>query len=106
MDLSQTISAHQPPSQYPEPESGNQEGPPKETSTTFGHLEAVSTRYVNMVLHDSEPHDIFGVLAGVFMWIALAGFLVLPGSFPKLKKIVKDSGELGRVVHLMQKIPL
>jgi hypothetical protein len=53
-----------------------------------------------------EPHDFFSILAGVFMWIVLAGFLVLPGSFPEIQNFVNSSGELGKVVRFMRNIPL
>jgi hypothetical protein len=44
--------------------------------------------YITMVL---EPVSIwYDVLSNVFMWIILAGFLVLPSTFPNLEKIVDD----------------
>jgi hypothetical protein len=82
MDPSQTISAHQPSTQGPDPGSGNQERPPQETPATLGYLKAakiVLTRDRKMLL---DPHNFLSIMAAVFMWIVLAGLLVLPGSLP------------------------
>src|SRR6266852_4205078 len=89
---SQPISANQPPTQSPDPESGSQENPPHTHATLGDEIEAakiVVTRYLNMLL--DEPHNLFSILACIFMWIVLAGFLVLPSSFPKIQKIVNGS---------------
>ena len=52
------------------------------------------------------PHDFFSILAGVFMWIVLAGFLVLPASFPEIQNLVNKSGEISKIVRFMRNIPL
>jgi len=107
MSLSQPISPHQPPTQDPDLESGYQERPRQGTPATLGDLEAakiVVTRYLKMLL--DEPHNLFSILACVFMWIVLAGFLVLPDSFPKVQNVVNKSGELTKVVQFTRNIPL
>jgi hypothetical protein len=108
MDLSQRISAHQLPTQSPDPESVNQEKPPQEQPATLGEeIEAarvVVTRYLKMLLE--EPHNLFNILACIFMWIVLAGFLILPSSFPQIQKIASGSGELTKVVNFTHNIGL
>ena len=47
------------------------------------------------------------VLAGFFMWVVLAGFLVLPGSYyPEIEEILEKSGELRKVLKYIQNVPL
>jgi hypothetical protein len=53
-----------------------------------------------------ESHDFFSILASIFMWIVLAGFLVLPGSFPEIQNFVNKQHELSKVVRFMRNIPL
>ena len=55
---------------------------------------------------DSPPHDFNNVMAQVFLWILLAGFLVLPSTFPNIQTIVKGSGALTNVVHTVRNVPL
>ena len=64
----------------------------------------VKTRYLMMVL--DEPPDIFNILAWIFMWIVLAGFLVLPSSFPQIEEHVNSLGEIAKAVNFTQNIPL
>ena len=64
----------------------------------------VKTRYLMMVL--DEPPNIFNILAWIFMWIVLAGFLVLPSSFPQIEEHVNPSNQLAKVVNFTQNIPL
>ena len=104
MNPSRTISAYQPLDS--DTESGNQERPPQDTTAKLGYLGAtrvVLVRYGKMLL---TAHDFFSILAGICMWIVLAGFLVLPGSFPKMQNVVNDSHNLSKVVGFMQHIPL
>ncbi|KAN0113548.1 hypothetical protein V8E52_007612 [Russula decolorans] len=104
MDPSQTISAYQPPDS--DTESGNQERPPQDAPAKLGCLGAarvVLARYGKMLL---ESHDFFSILASIFMWIVLAGFLVLPGSFPEIQNFVNKQHELSKVVRFMRNIPL
>jgi hypothetical protein len=55
---------------------------------------------------DAPPHDFYNVMAQVFLWILLAGFLVLPSTFPNIQTIVKGSGTLTKVVHTARNVPL
>jgi hypothetical protein len=40
------------------------------------------------------------------MWIVLAGFLVLPSSFPNIQTILGDSNKLSKVVRVARNVPL
>ena len=53
-----------------------------------------------------EPPNLFNILAWIFMWIVLAGFLVLPSSFPQIEEHVNSSGEIAKAVKFTQNIPL
>jgi len=110
MDSSQTISAdHQPRTQdsLADTESGaKEEGPPQETPETWGCLGAANVvlkKYGKILFGDN---GFFNILAGVFMWIVLAGFLVLPASFPKIENLVNKSGEISKIVASMRNLPL
>ncbi|KAN0114264.1 hypothetical protein V8E52_006914 [Russula decolorans] len=85
--------------------------PPKRAGTmrTFGGSGAtgnsiVRTQYTDMVF-ETMPFR-FNVMTFVFMWIVLAGFLVLPSSFPKIQTILGDSNKLCKVVRVVRNIPL
>jgi len=98
MDPAQNISADQPPiPDEPDLESNKQEGPPQKTPPGAWIL---FIRHLKMVL---DPRRI---LAGIFMWTILAGFIVLPGSFPEIQEILSKSGKFTKVLHFVQNIPL
>jgi hypothetical protein len=79
--MSQPITDQQHPTQGPDPESVNVN---RETPTTSKAPEYVKvTQYLKMIL--DKPGKIQSVLAHVFMWITLAGFLVLPTTFPQIE---------------------
>jgi len=62
------------------------------------------TEYTDMVF---EPIPFrFNVMTCVFMWTVLAGFLVLPSSFPDIQTILGDSNKLSKVVRVARNIPL
>ena len=62
------------------------------------------TEYTDMVF-ESIPFR-FNVMTCAFMWIVLAGFLVLPSSFPNIETILGDENELKKVVRVARNIPL
>lgn len=77
------------------------------TMRTFGTSAGNSiaqTEYTDMVFEDIPLWS--NVMTCVLMWIVLAGFLVLPSSFPNIQTIVGDSNKLTKVVHDAQHIPL
>lgn len=47
---------------------------------------SVQTRYMEMLLHLDEIPRVFNILASLFTWIILAGFLVVPGTFTTFKE--------------------
>jgi hypothetical protein len=46
------------------------------------------------------------LLSGLFTWILLAGFVVLPGTFSTLEGIQSNSGEFEKVLHTIHHLPL
>src|SRR5271156_1206544 len=54
---------------------------------------SVQTRYMGMLLHLDQIPRLHNILAAVFTWILLAGFLVIPGTFTSFKnsEAFKDS---------------
>lgn len=47
------------------------------------------SRYVQMLLHQDDIPLLHNILAAVFVWLLLAGFLVFPGTFTSLQKSVE-----------------
>lgn len=77
------------------------------TMRTFGTSAGNSiaqTEYTDMVFESIPFH--FTVMTCVFLWIVLAGFLVLPSSFPTLQTILAESNKLTKVVRVARNIPL
>lgn len=73
------------------------------------------SRYVQMLLHQDDIPLLHNILAGVFVWLLLAGFLVFPGTFTSLQQSVaskgKDAHTLGDqaarlIVRSIKNIPL
>ncbi|EHY58958.1 hypothetical protein HRR83_001777 [Exophiala dermatitidis] len=77
-------------------------------------LPSVHTRYMEMLLHLDEISSTYNILASVFAWIILAGFLVVPGTFTTFKKTKTfqdldddDSNEVAHtIVHTVAHIGL
>ncbi|KAN0111391.1 hypothetical protein V8E52_008547 [Russula decolorans] len=94
--------------QYPDPgRSQPTRRPPKRAGTiggTGGTGVSGQTQYTDMIFEEIPFR--FNVMTFVFMWIVLAGFLVLPSSFPKIQTILGDSNKLCRVVRVARNIPL
>ena len=65
-------------------------------------------QYNRMVLESNNVPAGYNILAAASLWILLAGYIVLPGSFTSLQnsKSLSDS-ETGKVVqHAIQNVPL
>jgi len=94
-------------SRSPEFGRGNPERqPPKRSMTvgTFGTSSIVQSQYADMVFEEvPRTHNL---LSGLFTWIILAGFVVLPGTFSALEGIQSNSGEFEKVLHTMRHLPL
>jgi hypothetical protein len=110
---SPTISYSQPPTfnqsltQSPNLECGPARQVPRRSGTarTFGTSRGNSiaqTKYTDMVFEIEDMPFRFNVMTCFFMWIVLAGFLVLPSSFPTIETILWDSTKLSKVVRLVQ----
>jgi len=107
---SQLPALNQPLTQSPNPEHGQpaRQAPRRSgTARTFGTSAGNSiaqTEFTDMVF-ESIPFR-FNVMTCVFMWIVLAGFLVLPSSFPNIQTILGDSNKLSKVVRVARNVPL
>jgi hypothetical protein len=108
---SPTIGYSQPPTfnqsltQSSNPERGPARQVPRRSGTaitfgTSGGNSIAQTEYTDMVF-ESIPFR-FNVMTCCFMWIVLAGFLVLPSSFPTIETILGDSTKFSKVVRLVQ----
>ena len=59
----------------------------------------MKTPYMVMTLQANEAPATDNILAGLFSWITLAGYVVFPGSFTSLKKSNSlDDSKSGRIV--------
>lgn len=56
---------------------------------------SVQTRYMEMLLHLDQIPRVHNILASLFTWILLAGFLVIPGTFTSVQNSAafKDAAE-------------
>ncbi|KAJ9609494.1 hypothetical protein H2200_005821 [Cladophialophora chaetospira] len=52
----------------------------------LARMPSFQTRYMEMLLHLDEIPRIYNILASLFTWIILAGFLVVPGTFTTFKE--------------------
>jgi hypothetical protein len=64
----------------------------------------VHTEYAEMVF-ESVPFR-YNVLSCLFMWIVLAGFLILPTSFPELQTILQNSSKISKLLRYVGNLPL
>ena len=65
------------------------------------------SEYTDMIFEPISSWNNFWT--NIFLWIILAGFLVLPSTFPNLETIVenadqKESGDLHKVLHLVRHV--
>lgn len=79
---------------------------PKRLSTggSAGSMSVVQSRYTDMVFE--EVPRMHNLLSGVFTWILLAGFVVLPGTFSTLEAFQSKSGEFQKVLQSIHHLPL
>lgn len=103
-----TLNQSLPQSSYPEYKQSARPaakgpGESRSSGTSGGDIE---TDYFKML---SEPIPFrFNVMTCVCLWIVLAGFLVLPSSFPTIQTLVDEaqSNKLNKVVRFARNIPL
>ena len=112
ISYSQPLILNQFPTQSPNPQLGQparqaakRSGTSKTFATSAGN--SIQTEYTDMIFEASEaiPFRI-NVMTCLFMWIVLAGFLVLPCSFPTIQMIVGDTNKLSKVVRVARNIPV
>ena len=64
---------------------------PPQRPQLLARMPSVQTRYMGMLLHlDSIPR-LHNILAALFTWILLAGFLVIPGTYTSFKNHTDNS---------------
>lgn len=69
-----------------------------------GSSGVVRSRYAEMVFEEvPRTHNL---LSGLFTWILLAGFVVLPGTFTTLENNSTTSGEVNKVLHSIHHVSL
>lgn len=74
------------------------------SSGSSGSSSVLQSRYTDMVFENvPRTHNL---LSGLFTWILLAGFVVLPGTFSTLEGIQSKSGEFEKVLHTIHHLPL
>ena len=90
------------------PLAENPPQPPSENGEKLGQIPTVETPYMIMSVQAIEAPMLHNLLAAVFSWITLAGFIVLPGTFTSLE----TPGRLGNstggklVQNTVKNIPL
>ncbi|KAL6700383.1 hypothetical protein J3F84DRAFT_119675 [Trichoderma pleuroticola] len=57
------------------------------------HANSEHSRYVQMLLQQDDIPLLHNILASVFVWLLLAGFLVFPGTFTSLQNSVAKQGD-------------
>lgn len=66
---------------------------------------SMNTRYVNMLLAVDDIPQIHNLLAGGFVWLLLAGFVLFPGTFTSLQE-QQTAGIGGQVIGVISQVPL
>ena len=80
----------------------------------LARVPSVQTRYMEMLLHLDKIPRLHNIMAAAFTWILLAGFLVVPGTYTKIKTSQtfqnadssSDSGVAHDIVHSIANIGL
>ena len=76
----------------------------------IGHSTSVMTDYDRMCKESNSIPLLYNILASFFSWILLAGFIVSPGTFTRLRSaasLATEDGTAGRAVQTaVQNVPL
>ena len=86
----------------PPPPSMEQQNLPPPQSLTV-RVPTTETRYMQMLLHLDRIPRVYNFLAGLFTWILLASFLIIPGTFTSFKdsdafKNIQDNDDKSNAV--------
>jgi hypothetical protein len=68
--------------------------------------QAIQTRYTKMLLQVDRIPWTHTVLAAIFHWLLLAGYLVVPGTFTSLQHSTALKSTPSAVIHTVQNPPL
>jgi len=74
------------------------------TDSTAGSISIVQSKYTDMVFEDVPR--LHNILAWLFTWILLAGFVVLPSTFSTLEEFPINSSGFQKVLHSIQNLPM
>jgi hypothetical protein len=85
--------------------------PPRARSPTpIRRNQPLSTPYIDMLLDLDKISTIYNLLASVFTWLLLAGYMILPGAFTSIRNSHALSDGAGKarkvVVKAAQNIPI
>ncbi|OPB43631.1 hypothetical protein A0O28_0099190 [Trichoderma guizhouense] len=89
------IQIHRP-GRYPRPFHLQPSSSPNSNNTqkpSLKHANSEHSRYVQMLLQQDDIPLLHNILASVFVWLLLAGFLVFPGTFTSLQASVAKQGD-------------
>ena len=70
----------------------SQKGNAETSAQNPGQPISTPSRYVQMLLQLDQIPSLHNLLAGLFTWLLLAGYVVLPGTFTSLKRLDGTSG--------------
>jgi hypothetical protein len=74
------------------------------TGGSAGSGSVMQSRYADMVFEEvPRTHNL---LSGLFTWVLLAGFVVLPGTFSTLESFQSKSGEIDKALREIHHLPL
>lgn len=89
---------HPPP---PRAKSVKQDTAEESQTTPITPNPPLSTRYIDMLLDLDNISTIYNLLASLFTWLLLAGYLVLPGAFASIRNsraLSDGAGRAGKAV--------
>jgi hypothetical protein len=76
-----------------------------------GKVPAIQTRYMEMLLQQDKVPPLYNILAAVFTWLQLAGYVFFPGTFRSLRNsraiesLTNDSAIATAIYYSVQSIP-
>lgn len=87
-------------------------GPQRRPTAGLERQNTLQTRYMEMLLHLDKIPRLHNILAALFGWLLLAGFIVFPGTFTSIRDLADDpelaskSPTASAVLNQVQNIPL
>ncbi|PHH69064.1 hypothetical protein CDD82_99 [Ophiocordyceps australis] len=66
---------------------------------SLARSDSAHSRYVHMLLDQDDIPALHNILASVFVWLLLAGFLVFPGTFTSIRYSLERQGDDGAALQ-------